>query len=716
MDICKKLRIPILHLFDLCSIAVCALLFLHVSIRPAYAYVDPSVMTYTIQAVAGVAVALSAVLGVAYRRVRRKLMRLLNIDENAGKLVEPDVSRIAGTQQDAIDEQAALEKCQLYSKPLPPTFSWKKRLIISMIISASLVATVCFVSPCELVSANEGELIFELDLIWPVMAFFSIIAFAIMSLVLTLIRGRAFLLVSGLLAAVSLGFLVQILFLNTGLPVADGSEFQLSNHKTITLLDTVVWITLIVLAVYFIIRKPLAAMRGAVAACCFVFVVQGIYGATIFKSQPEKANEETEYTFISDEGIFDLAPKNNVVVFVMDTIDNRVFAEMIKDYPSYFDDLTGFTAYTDVAGSMIPTRYALPYLLTGVYPQVDESLDEYIADRYDRSSFIEDVKNRGGYSVGIYSDASLGPKDNIKSISDDVINVHVIGGASANEEMDKLGTFCALCKSALLRDVPWLMKPLFWFDTNSLNNAMVKTEAAAETSASHGAYTIDDVRFYDSLSESVINITDYEHEGAFRLYHLNGMHAPIEVDENAHHVDLDVSDAVEQSGLGGQNIINQGLGNFAIVDEYLRQLRNLDLYDDTTIIITSDHGISMYGDTERWYTMPPSIESPATPIFLLKRAETAEEAAKPLTFSDTPIGHSDFIPTILSAIGVDYAGYEGSPVSEIQDGERIRYSYMTLSDGSGKRAIAIRRYAIRGDVSDLGNWEFTGEEWAVDES
>ena len=34
---------------------------------PALAHVDPSVMTYTIQALAGVAVALSAVLGVVWR-------------------------------------------------------------------------------------------------------------------------------------------------------------------------------------------------------------------------------------------------------------------------------------------------------------------------------------------------------------------------------------------------------------------------------------------------------------------------------------------------------------------------------------------------------------------------------------------------------------------------------------------------------------------------
>ncbi|MCI6845423.1 MAG: hypothetical protein MR874_11825, partial [Coriobacteriaceae bacterium] len=45
--------------------------------RPALAYVDPSVMTYTIQALAAVAVALSAVLGVAFRRTRRVIMRLL---------------------------------------------------------------------------------------------------------------------------------------------------------------------------------------------------------------------------------------------------------------------------------------------------------------------------------------------------------------------------------------------------------------------------------------------------------------------------------------------------------------------------------------------------------------------------------------------------------------------------------------------------------------
>mgnify|MGYP000361587676 CR=1 FL=1 len=45
-------------------------------------------MTYTIQALAGVAVALSAVLGVVWRRMRRHLLHILRIDENEGKQVE----------------------------------------------------------------------------------------------------------------------------------------------------------------------------------------------------------------------------------------------------------------------------------------------------------------------------------------------------------------------------------------------------------------------------------------------------------------------------------------------------------------------------------------------------------------------------------------------------------------------------------------------------
>ena len=58
------------------------------------AYVDPSVMSYTVQAIAGVAIALGVVFGVIWRKVKRGANKVLKRDENAGKEVEDDVARI----------------------------------------------------------------------------------------------------------------------------------------------------------------------------------------------------------------------------------------------------------------------------------------------------------------------------------------------------------------------------------------------------------------------------------------------------------------------------------------------------------------------------------------------------------------------------------------------------------------------------------------------
>ena len=61
---------------------------------PILAYVDPSVMTYTIQAVAGAVIALGAVIGVTWRVMKKKTQKALKIDENSKKEMEEDVQII----------------------------------------------------------------------------------------------------------------------------------------------------------------------------------------------------------------------------------------------------------------------------------------------------------------------------------------------------------------------------------------------------------------------------------------------------------------------------------------------------------------------------------------------------------------------------------------------------------------------------------------------
>lgn len=77
-----------MHIIEKIYFAACFLLMLAL---PAKAYIDPSVATYAVQAIAGVAVAVGAVAGIMIRKFKRMLHDKLGIDENANKEIEPDI-------------------------------------------------------------------------------------------------------------------------------------------------------------------------------------------------------------------------------------------------------------------------------------------------------------------------------------------------------------------------------------------------------------------------------------------------------------------------------------------------------------------------------------------------------------------------------------------------------------------------------------------------
>ena len=72
--------------FALCIASVSMLMFG----LNAEAYIDPSAVTYVIQAVAGLVIAVGAVVGIYFRRAKKKVNETLGIDENAHKEVESD--------------------------------------------------------------------------------------------------------------------------------------------------------------------------------------------------------------------------------------------------------------------------------------------------------------------------------------------------------------------------------------------------------------------------------------------------------------------------------------------------------------------------------------------------------------------------------------------------------------------------------------------------
>lgn len=75
---------------NLISAAVCgAGLWTTLTVNAA-AYIDPSVMTYSLQAIGAVIIAVGAGIGIYGRKVKKKMADKLGIDENKNKEVEND--------------------------------------------------------------------------------------------------------------------------------------------------------------------------------------------------------------------------------------------------------------------------------------------------------------------------------------------------------------------------------------------------------------------------------------------------------------------------------------------------------------------------------------------------------------------------------------------------------------------------------------------------
>ena len=153
---------------------------------------------------------------------------------------------------------------------------------------------------------------------------------------------------------------------------------------------------------------------------------------------------------------------------------------------------------------------------------------------------------------------------------------------------------------------------------------------------------MDDVAFYEGLLN--VRLQKKEDIKTFRLYHLRGSHAPYNLLE-----DISIS-TTEATGL------TQTVANIKILMEYFKQLKALDIYDSTNILILADHSRWLDGDS----------------IFLAKPAQ----AAGSMVVSHAAISHEDVHNTLFDMMNlpsVDY-GTSAFRASEYQR-ERIAYLY-----------------------------------------
>ena len=686
--------------YDALAALAVAFVFTFAYVKPAYAYVDPSVMTYAIQAVAGVAVALSTVFGVVFRRTRKALLRALGIDENARRVLEARLHRVDESGraiETDFDIAMAARKANTSGKRADGLVrTWKGRLVLSLIAAVFTSFTLFVVAPCELVSASAGSLVVRLANIWPIVAAVGLLLALVLTLVLFIIPKRAFDIALAIVFSFGVCCYIQALFMNGGLPQADGGVVDWSAFSGISAASTFVWVALIAAIVVLAIKLPSWCQLGIGVLSVALVLVQGAAVVSLFASESESMQSGSSGVMVSQKGLLDVSANENVIEFVLDNYDTSMLQTALSVEPSLLDSFTDFVWFQDSVGSMIPTRYGNVFLLTGQYPQVGENFSTFLANRYARSSYLSDIQT-AGYSIGIYSD-TLGDEYLTAAQAEDQIYRYTENIVSFNNEaIDSVSTAVALMQCALYRDMPWLLKPIFWFTTDEVNNRIVNSN---QSDASLTPYLMNDGELHNRLNAQ--GLSTNEERASYRYIHILGDHSPYSLDREGNDI-----------GQGVSNKQDQAIGSMKIVRDYINQLKELGLYDSATIIVTSDHG--------DWWLQNNDLTSAKSPILLAKPGSSSGSAAgstgEGLRVSSASVSASDILPTVLDAVG---SSDSGETLFSLDEAARsgvaqvdTRYFYMTTSDGA--HDVEIQQYAINGDARDISNWSRTGIYWPAQE-
>jgi len=564
------------------------------------------------------------------------------------------------------------------------------------------------------VGGSVGSLVFTVADVWWVTLPTSLAIIIGWSFLISACRGRLFGFMLMFTFAVGLAAYVQALVLNVGLPLANGDTIVWTDYMGMQVLSTVVWLAIIVgVLTYGHFRNKRA--QGAVAILStFLFVVQFVGAASLFFAPAELTEvnggggdalntdlaHRTEVVMTEDQ-LFTVNPNHNVIVFVLDTYDNAYLNSALRNKhditQEVLDEFTGFTYFKNATSAMIPTRFAIPFMMTGQMPTPDEPFSTYKAQRYARSTFLQDMADQG-YSIGLYTDSlTIGmlPQEEQNRITDLTVNMHKL----SSETLDFGGALYALYQMGLYRNAPWPLKWAFWYYTDSINAMIVKYDPAAPPEET--IYVIDDIRYYNRLNQYGLTLEDEKagYKGGFRFIHLLGSHYPFNYDEN-----------VNDLGTDGSSVIPQSIGALRIVATYIQYLKDVGVYDDTTIIVTADHGY--------WTITLDPIEETSTPIMFVKPAQSAELDELPMVNDMTPVSHLDLQATILEAMGADASewqayGYSMLSPDEIPD-DRVRL-YLTTDSEPDLTDVRLREYAIDGDAQVWENWSETGRIWSTQE-
>lgn len=466
--------------------------------------------------------------------------------------------------------------------------------------------------PVELHTFNSNGFAFLLGDFFPYMLLYVVLMLLpIVVIVSKCLPDKMFLVVRTLIFFYCVCSYVQQMFMNGSMDKMEGIGQEWNGYLIIG--NLFAWIGLIFL-VGFAIYKSKKESTIIVYTSAFIAGVQMITLVTLLITSLLSGEKPQQ---LVRKNIFNLSANENIVIFILDAYDTQMLDKMLESDGAYLEPLHDFTYYDEMSSRYLVTDSSLPYFLTG---RIAEEEKDH-SDIYSKSTFLQDI-SKSGYDISILTDKSY-----VEPFEDGLIT-------NRTEDfyyvLDYEKTVSIMAKCVRYRTAPFFLKPYFFYRNYELTDVVYDSNAYVFGT---------DAEFYADMSENGIYI-DESLEHAMKIYHLHGAHTPYYLTEDA---TIDFN----------SNPIAQWKGCLKIVYDYLEQMKNLGLYDKTSVIIMADHGLngSHRKAMEEWNI---TVTEESNPIFFIKRAGQKQEQ---LEIDSRSVSHDDFFATVMKLINENNEQY-----------------------------------------------------------
>ena len=482
-------------------------------------------------------------------------------------------------------------------------FFSKNELAFHIIFALSLTAGL-FV-PLEIYIKNADQLWFSIKDVIKYFVADTVQYFAVLLLVyIACLRKRVRGIYLSVLLGLLLGIFLQSYIISLDYGTFNGNEIEWGKYTREGLINTFIW--LFCLGETFVNFKRLKfdldrikKYVKPIALCIVAIQCVALFLSLKNNPLPESAYETKKtINIFTTKNMFNVSSQNNIIVLLLDMFDASVFEEIVKKDPEIINELKGFTFYPDTTSVFGLSYTSIPQILTGKIYYNDMSRSQYIEQAWDNNQYYADLK-KNNYDIGIFTTEDIASPD--APISNLLYENIIVDRDAVNNSLKPLIMF---------RMAPHYAKKLFYeYNPDSQLYLLANKQIQA--------YKEDDREFYLRLKRG---LSFQEGSNCFRFYHLTGSHYPYVLDRNMEYI---------KQGVRG-NIYEQSVGKLQIVIEYIRQLKQRGVFENSTFVIMADHGYHNRVGSR--------------PLLCIKQPGNKSTAMK---VSGEAISFSDFMPMLL---------------------------------------------------------------------